>query len=288
MPATPDPEYLDKFVAFIDVLGFKSLVEQSTRGEGETLAEVLALLETFGSHNERSLFQQHGPTICPCSHVLEKHLDFRLTQISDCVILSAEVSPGSVINLLGYCSRVVTGFLLKGVICRGYITRGPIFHTDTQVIGTGYQAAYAGESGVVAFKREADEQGTPFVQVDQAVFDYVLKETDDCVRKMYGRMVKSDGDVSAIFPFDRFSHSFAIGGFGVKFDPEREHRSNDVVRSSIRMLKERVQARVDQSNPKAVAKVRHYLSILDDQLNVCDRTDEMIDLLCQPFPRQRL
>lgn len=288
MPTPPAPEYRDKFVAFIDVLGFKSLVEQSTRGEGETLAEVLALLESFGSHNERSLFQQYGPTICPCSRVLEKNLDFRLTQISDCVILSAEVSPGGVINILGHCSRVVTGFLLKGVMCRGYITRGPIFHTDTQVIGTGYQAAYAGESGVVAFKHEADEQGTPFVQVDQAVVDYVLKETDHCVQKMYGRMVKSDGDVSAIFPFDRFSHSFAIGGFGGKFDPEQEHRSNDVVRSNIRTLKERVQARVDQSNPKAVAKVRHYLSMLDDQLEVCDRTDETIDLLCQPFPRQGL
>ena len=288
MPAPPKPEYKDKFVAFIDVLGFKSLVEQSTKGKGETLAEVLALLETFGSQNERSQFQQHGPTICPCSNVRDKNLDFRLTQISDCVILSAEVSPGGAINLIGHCSRVVVGFLLKGVMCRGYITRGPIFHTEGQVIGTGYQAAYAGESGVVAFKREADEQGTPFVQVDHAVVDYVANETDECVRKMYGRMVKSDGDVSAIFPFDRLSHSFVIGGFGVKFDPQREHLSNDVVRSNIRRLKERVQARVDPDNPKAVAKVRHYLSMLDDQLDACDKTDEMIDLLCQPFPRRRL
>lgn len=288
MPSPPKPEYKDKFVAFIDVLGFKNLVEQSTNGKGETLAEVLALLETFGSQHERSQLQQHGPTICPCSSVRDKNLDFRLTQISDCVIISSEVSPGGVINLIAHCSRVVVGFLLKGVMCRGYITRGPIFHADTQVVGTGYQAAYAGEGGVVAFKREADEQGTPFVQVDQAVVDYVANETDECVRKMYGRMVKSDGDVSAIFPFDRFSHSFSIGGFGVKFDPQREHQSNDVVRSNIRTLKERVQARVDPSNPKAVAKVQHYLSMLDDQLDACDRTDEMIDLLCEPFPRRPL
>lgn len=287
MPVQPEPQYQDKFVAFIDVLGFKNLVERSARGEGDTLAEVLALLEAFGSEDERSLFEQHGPTICPCSKVHQRNLDFRLTQISDCVILSAEVSPGGVINLLAHCSKVVVGFLLKGVMCRGYVTRGPIFHTDTQVIGTGYQAAFAGESGVVAFKREADEQGTPFVQVDRAVVDYVENETDECVRRMYGRMVKSDGDVSAIFPFDRFSHSFAVGGFGVKFDPEREHRSNDVVRSNIQTLKERVQARVDSSNPRAVAKVRHYLSMLDDQLDGCDRTDEMIDLLSQPFQRRR-
>lgn len=287
MAAPSPPEYRDKFIAFIDVLGFKQLVEQSTNGNGETLSEVLALLQAFGTKNERSMFQQYGPMVCPCSRVLERNLDFRLTQISDCVIVSAEVSPAGVINLLSHCTKVVVGFLLKGVMCRGYVTRGPVFHTDTQVIGTGYQAAYEGEGGVTAFKREADEQGTPFVQVDHSVVEYVSKETDECVQKMYGRMVKSDGDVSAIFPFDRFSHSFSLGGFGTKFDSEKEHRSNDVVRSNIRALQKHVQIRVDTSNPKAVAKARHYLSMLDDQLDVCDKTDELIDVLSQPFPRRR-
>jgi len=178
----------------------------------------------------------------------------------------------------------VVGFLLKGVMCRGYVTRGSIYHSESQIIGTGYQSAFASESVVTAFKREADEHGTPFVEIDQPVSEYVAVNGDDCVRKMYGRMVKSDGEVSAIFPFDRLSHSFVIGGFGVKFDPARERRANDVVRSNIRVLRSRVEVRIDSQNPRAVSKGRHYLAMLDDQLAVCDTTDEMIDSLSCPFP----
>jgi hypothetical protein len=169
-------------------------------------------------------------------------------------------------------------------MCRGYVTRGQVYHNDNQIIGTGYQSAFAGEAGVTAFKREADELGTPFVEIDRSVSEYVADCGDDCVQMMYGRMVKSDGEVSAIFPFDRLSHSFVGGGFGVKFDPDKERRANDVVRSNIRTLKQRIEARVDPQNPKAVKKARHYISMLDEQLVVCDRTDEMIATLCCSFP----
>ncbi|CAH0353083.1 hypothetical protein AQB9606_03053 [Aquabacterium sp. CECT 9606] len=80
MPTSSPPEYRDKFVAFIDVLGFKQMVEQSTRGDGETLSEVLAMLEAFGTQNERSLFQQYGPMVCPCSRVIERSI------LPECVI----------------------------------------------------------------------------------------------------------------------------------------------------------------------------------------------------------
>src|SRR6267378_3569937 len=69
-------------------------------------------------------------------------LDFRLTQISDCVVVSTEISPAGVINLVNRCWGAVIRLLQNGLMCRGYITRGRIFHTETQVIGTGYQRAY--------------------------------------------------------------------------------------------------------------------------------------------------
>lgn len=277
--------YKDKFVAFIDILGFKYIVEQSASGDGLELSEILALLESFGKPLERDGYEKHGPTICPCSRHIDKNLDFRLTQISDCVIISAEVSPAGVINLLSHCFTVVLGFLRKGIMCRGYVTRGPVYHTETQVLGTGYQSAYAAEAGVSAFKKDADERGTPFVEIDPSVAEYVANSTDDCVKKMYERMVKSDGEVSAIFPFSSLSHSFAIGGWiGEKFNPDNERRANDVVRSNIRKLKQRVEERIDFSNPKAVNKARYYLGLLDNQLDLCDATDDMIDKLCRPFP----
>lgn len=281
-------EFKEKFVAFVDLLGFKKLVEAAEAGTGMALTELLEVLKKFGSPEERNKFGMYGPTVCPESTYLQRDLDFCLTQISDCVIVSSEVSPAGVINLVNHCWGIVIGLLQSGMMCRGYITRGPIFHTDTQVLGTGYQKAYEKEGNVAAFKREADERGTPFVEVDRAVCDYVRNCEDRCVKEMFSRYVRDDGEVVALFPFQRLAHSFVIGGFGQKFDEEKEKQSNQNVRLMLRNLKGRVMAFVDMSNPSAVKKAEHYMQALDAQLAVCDRTDEMIDMLSSPFPSRRM
>ena len=41
----------------------------------------------------------------------------------------------------------------------------------------------------------------------------------------------------------------------------------------------------DPSNESAVKKVKYYLRALDEQLAVCDKTDEAIDMLFSTPPR---
>ena len=265
------------------------MVEASETGAGTTLSDLLDLLKTFGLPDKRIKLAKSGSSICPESTYINRDLDFRLTQISDCVIVSTEISPAGVINLVSHCWGIVIQLLQRGLMCRGYITRGPIFHTDTQIIGTGYQKAYQKEAEVSAFKREADERGTPFVEIDRTVCDYVATCQDSCVTEMFSRYVSDDGEVVALFPFKRFAHSFPVAGFGHKFDPDKEKRANDNVRAILANLKQRVTDYVDASNPDAVRKAEHYIRALDAQCSVCDRTEEMINLLASPaFPVQRL
>lgn len=273
--------YKEKFVAFIDILGFKQLVRESEAGTGMPLPQILALVELFVKPSGKE--GPKVPGVCPGAAYLEQDLDFRIFQFTDSAIISAEVSPSGIVNLLSHCTSVVVAFLFKGIMCRGYITRGLIHHTDSQVIGTGYQEALAGETGVTAFKREANERGTPFIEIDASVSSYAVTCSNDCVRQMYHRMVKSDGHISAIFPFDKLSHSFVLGGFGMQFDPEKERRANNSVRTIIRALQQRVLERIDQNNPAAILKGGHYLRFLDEQLKACDRADEVIDKLDRPF-----
>ncbi len=169
--------------------------------------------------------------------------------------------------------------LTKGILCRGYITRGKIYHTKSQIIGSGYNHALSKEKGVAAFKRVADEKGTPFVEVDPVVSDYVNNNGDLCVKEMFSRMVKHDGEYTVLFPFQKLAHSFIIAGFGIKFDPQKEKDSNQKMRLFINKLKQGVMEFVDQSNPSAVRKAEHYIKALDDQLTICNRTDEIIDKL---------
>jgi hypothetical protein len=277
-------KFEDKFIAFVDVLGFKGLVEASEAGTGLSLPELMECLTKLGKKADEERFERIGPTTCPQSKYIERNLNFKVTQISDCVIVSSEVSPAGVINLISHCWGAVIELLMKGIMCRGYITRGRIYHQNGQVIGTGYQRAYVSEAAVSAFKIEADERGTPFVEVDQEICQFVEQETDACVKMMFSRMVKTENGTTALFPFQCLSHSFMIGGFGQKFDPKKEKASNDNVRQLLANLKERVLAYVNADNPKAVKKARHYILALENQMAQCNKTDELIDMLCKPLP----
>jgi len=132
------------------------------------------------------------------------------------------------------------------------------------------------------FKGHADERGTPFVEVDGVVCDYIRKCEEPCIKEMFSRLTRSDGDAVALFPFQQLSHSFLIGGFGRRFDAEKEKRSNENLRHMLRIFKDRVISHVDKSNPIALRKAEHYIGALNAQLVVCDQTDENIDQLSSP------
>lgn len=281
-------EFKDKFIAFVDILGSKSMVETAEAKSGLTVSDLRKMRTELGKPEDRKHIAEYGPTICPESVYIRRDLDFQVTRVSDCVIVSAEVSPAGAINLVNHCWGAAMKLLSKGVMVRGYITRGPIYHEGDEFMGTGYHQALSRERDVTAFKQEADERGTPFIEVDPVVTDYVNDQDDVCVKEMFSRYVEGDGTVTAIFPFKRLSHSFMIGGFGQTFDPEKEKRSNQVLREWLENFKERVMSFVDDSNSDAMRKANHYIRALDAQLEMCDKTDEMIDRLCSPFPAHRM
>jgi hypothetical protein len=264
-------QFTEKYIAFIDVLGFKSLVAQAEQGGKISLPYLLDLLKCLGTGAERAKFDRYGATCCPDALCIEKNLDFCVTQISDCVVVSAEVSPAGLINLISHCSGAVINLLENGIMCRGYINRGLIYHTESQIIGSGYQDAYAAESKVSAFKREATERGTPFVEIDPNVVSDVEGMSDTCVKEIFARHVKHTGNTLVLFPF----HYLAYSAMG-PLDPEKETQMNQNVRILINMIKDRVESFVDPSIPSAVSKSEHYIMALNKQLDICDRSDELI------------
>jgi len=268
-------EFVEKFIAFVDILGFSGFVADAERGAGRSLDDLLDLLGTFGSPAQREAFAKYGPTICPNSRYHNRDLDFRLTQISDCAIISTELSPAGMINLVDHVWGTVIRFLERGTLCVGYITRGRIYHTDHQFIGTGYQHAY----------RTAGERGTPFVEIDETITAYV-QDCDATVKEMFRRYVKEDRGLTALFPFQRIAHSFVISGFD-KLDVDRERRENNKVRQLVDDLKVLIMTYVDKNNPLAVCKAEHYLAALDAQRDVCDKTDEFLHRFSTPAQPQQ-
>ncbi len=283
-------EFKDKFIGFVDILGWKERVKAAEAGTGMSLVQLKKeILPNLGTLEDQIEIEKAGPSVCPESSYLQRDLDFKLTQVTDSVIVSSEISPAGVVNLVHHCWLAVIKLLTKGIMCRGYITRGSIYHDGYDFFGSGYDEVVDKEKNQIsAFKRNADERGTPFVEVDPSVCEYVENYGDSCVKMMFSRFVKQDGSLTALFPFQRLHHSFIIGNWpGYTFDPEQERQSNEKMRSMIKMMKERVTAFVDRSRPDAVSKAEHYIAALDSQLDRCVETDEFINTLDSPFRRPR-
>ncbi|MCM2286099.1 MAG: hypothetical protein NDI81_15040 [Desulfobacula sp.] len=282
-------EFKDKFIGFVDILGWEDLVERAeTEDSGISLTDLRNVLNELVSPRVKENLKVDGHYVCPQSISIKRDLDFQITQVSDSLIVSSEISPAGVMTIIHECYRAVLRLLLKkGIMCRGYITRGNIFHDDTtnEIIGSGYQEAFKKESGVLAFKNEADERGTPFVEVDPTVCNYIKSSTDDCVRKTFARLVKSDGTYTVLFPFKKLSHDFIIGDFlGHKFDPRQERDSNNVVKSWIENILKLLDKNTNHEKPNAVKKARHYREALLNQLRGCSETDLLLSRLETEYP----
>ena len=207
---------------------------------------VIRLIRWLGSDDDIALYRDNGAEICPDSGKQNADLAMRITQISDCVIVSAEVSPAGMINIVNFCRKTAERLLLReGVLCQGYLTRGKIVHDGTMVFGSGYQAAVAGEKAAAAIELPGEVLGTPFIEIDPVVVAYHESSGDKCTREMFSRMTISADDSVLISPygiFDRFAN-WAL-------DPSK---SRDQVRNELRSARQiidKVSSKLAASRPR--------------------------------------
>ncbi|MFJ4390932.1 hypothetical protein [Pseudomonas soli] len=157
--------YEKRFVAFLDILGFKDLikkieVEESDSQDYQRVRVILDFLQSesveSNSHHDLLVYEEaeHG--------LIERELgDPRINYISDCVIISTE---GTFDGFKALCNKV-TKFSVQGatvgIYLRGGITYGNIYHHGPMLFGTAYQRALEVEENAVY----------PRVVVDDVVYD---------------------------------------------------------------------------------------------------------------------
>lgn len=122
---TTETEYKERYAAFLDVLGFKVLVEAAEHdaNEQERLDEVLALL---------------SQTLC--NH---PRLGSRVTYFSDCIVITSDATPEALWDTFHSVGTLTRNLLQFDVLVRGGITRGGAFHSPQYVYGTAVSRAAA-------------------------------------------------------------------------------------------------------------------------------------------------
>ncbi len=268
-------EFKNKFIGFVDILGWKNLVERSEKKIDVTLDDLISYINAFTTSKTAGLSSNYQHTICPNSENLSNNLDFQKTQVSDCAILSCEKSPAGIIALIKECHAIAYNLLCHGIMCRGYIATGNVLHAErNKIIGTGYQYAIEMEK----------KFGIPFVGIDPKVDEFIEYHTDQCVQKTYYSLVLKNKNFIALFPFRDLSDSFIIGSFmGIPFDIEEHKNSNQKTRIFIKKVINLLTEHTDIKKENAVEKTKVYIQELIKELIGCQETDDLLNELNRGF-----
>jgi hypothetical protein len=128
-----EDSYHPRVVAFADILGFKEMVKRADDPLWrDAISRVVAVMRD---------------TVAPSKMLADQ----RVTQFSDCVVISANASHKAALIMVTLGMVTLADALLRmGVLIRGGMALGNLVHTDDRLFGEGLLLAYT-----------KDESGTP-------------------------------------------------------------------------------------------------------------------------------
>lgn len=159
----PTVVFEERAVAFIDVLGFKSVVENHNESNTELLEELVNILQDSVPQLDQSV------ELAVPEHLIPKHIS-----ISDSIILSAPLTSNSNQDYCGLAILVMRAiqlthiFLMKGYLIRGGISIDQVWHSDSNIVGPAYQNAYKTET----------QTSEPRIELDQSAKNYWIEKHD--------------------------------------------------------------------------------------------------------------
>lgn len=140
--------YNPSYLAYIDVLGWKGIVEQIGT-DFDRLDDILGIYSALASHERedawvKSLHAEGFPVnLPPPQHLVA----------SDTIILSTEDDGNSLFSLLVRCGKICADLLGRGFLTRGAIVRGPLYHQGHVIFGEALTAAYLQERKSARYPR---------------------------------------------------------------------------------------------------------------------------------------
>jgi hypothetical protein len=147
--------FQQRFIAFVDILGFSSIVERMS-SEGHLFTTVRDVLKDLDrqSHDFQRYRREHRDkreaTRRKGRATLVGDTNLQMTAFSDCYVLS-EVSPAW--HVLAAVQALGSRFLAEGILTRGAVVQGNAYHNGRVLFGPGIVDAYRLESDVAKYPR---------------------------------------------------------------------------------------------------------------------------------------
>jgi len=194
-------QYQDRIVCFLDILGFRAHISQSLNADGSDSPEKIGHLSE-ALNRIREILEIDHPTDRP---------EAEITQFSDSIVISflSGVESGVFDSLLSIL-WVQISLVLRGILCRGGITRGRLIHTPTQLFGPAMVDAYALESRAALYPRVILDESIITAGMEAHARHHLPKHEQESIVSM----LRKDGD-------GMYYINYVTGAQSELDDPER-------------------------------------------------------------------
>ena len=178
----PSPHaYEDRYLAFVDVLGFADLVNRS-----RSAPQIVEQLH-------QALYSLSTRTRTARSELLR----LEATSFSDTVVLSVPVGATELLRMVEIIDEFSVALLRNNMLFRGAIVQGPVLHTEDYVFGPAL---------ITAYRLETNISFHPRIIFDAPVFAVARSEEE-----LQRYLVADPYDVPYLNPFARWESNEALG-----------------------------------------------------------------------------
>jgi len=197
--------YKERLILFIDLLGFKSIVNRSVRDE-EFLASIYELLkgitaepvstETFGQLNRQLVPKERLAEVEELNKLfsagIKANSTLAVTHFSDSLVISAEVEDTtSTFSILELAAKLTFRLWEEHkVLTRGGVTIGKLIHEEGGVL--------IGPAMVRAYELESKLAVVPRILIDENCIDYIREShLYEAMKRLFaevGELTSEDGE----------------------------------------------------------------------------------------------
>lgn len=181
--------YENRIVLFLDILGFKSIIEKTIDKEKDVEDNILRLYSNLKFIKKFLLKQLKSESL-----VNEPNYSLRVTQFSDSIIISF-INDGNttLLKLIGSIQQLIVKLANEGILCRGAISYGKLIHDNKVIFGPALNDAYETESTAAIYPRVILDKsiielgkktqlnlfGKEQVNNEDLIYGYLSQDSDD-------------------------------------------------------------------------------------------------------------
>ena len=217
-------KYENRLVAFIDILGFKELLNDTVSKDGEDDEKRIdSLIEAYSSIRDIWDLDKNLAEFTPSRENSKK-----VSIFSDCLVVSVLIEQESeVFYTLLEIKWLIMRLINLDILCRGAVSLGKFIHTDEYLFGPALVEAYTLESKAAIYPRVILDNTVIEAAGQHRNPDHSLKTEKNYVRALLGQdsdgMYYIDYFYKALQEFDEPQYDF----------PQYIHNIAEIIRKGL-------------------------------------------------------